>query len=261
MPHFAANLSLLFTELKFTERFNAAKQHGFDAIEIQFPYQETADTLLNLLHENELQLILFNVDADDLLNGGEGLACVPSKQAQFQEAVEKAQHYAKILTPEFINVLPGRALNPEHHDRYLKQFNENLHFALTQFSAIGVKTVFEAINTYDLPGFIVSRTQHMLNILAQIKHPNLMLQLDIYHMHRMGDDVCHFIKKHTPLIGHIQFADHPGRHQPGTGLIDFVELFDTLDHSTYPGWVGAEYLPQGPTTSSLEWLTKFAHRS
>jgi len=261
MPRFSANLSLLFPELEFTNRFSAAKAHGFQAIEIQFPYQETADTLLNLLCENDLELVLFNVDADDLLQGGEGLACIPEKQQQFQEAVAQASSYAKILNPQFINVLPGRAINPANHNRYCDQFNKNLHFALTHFSEIGVKTVFEAINTYDLPGFIVSQTQHMLEILTQIKNPNLMLQFDIYHMHRMGEDVCHFIKEHTSLIGHIQFADYPGRHQPGTGTINFAELFDTLDHSTYSGWLGAEYLPQGTTTSSLDWLKKITHQS
>ena len=261
MPRFTANLSLLFPELKFTERFSAAKRHGFDAIEIQFPYQETADTLLNLLRENDLKLVLFNVDADDLPQGGEGLACVPKKQQQFQEAVAQASTYAKILNPKFINVLPGRAINPKHHNHYLEQFNENLHFALTQFSDLGVKTVFEAINTQDLPGFIISQTQQMLAVLVQINHPDLMLQFDIYHMHRMGENVCHFITTQAPLIGHIQFADHPGRHQPGTGTIDFVELFDTIDRSTYTGWVGAEYQPQGPTTTSLSWLTRFTSRS
>jgi len=254
MLKFTANLSLLFTELEFLDRFKAAKECGFDAVEIQFPYSYSAKQIKQKLVENDLKLILFNVEADDLLAGGEGLAAIPEKQKMFSKALEKSYAYAKILQPDVINILPGRCFEHEKIDDYLATFKNNLSLALDIFSPLGIKTVFEAINTKDMPGFIIHNGSQMLKILEQLKHPMLFMQYDIYHMESMGENISLFINQHANKIGHIQFADVPGRGQPGTGKINFEQLFLTIDQSDYTGWIGAEYNPIGTSKQSLGWL-------
>lgn len=261
MPRYAANLSLLFNETKLIKRFQAASGQGFSAVEIQFPYTLPAKDIQTELTTNQLQLILFNVAVDDLLHGGEGLACVPQKRKLFQAAIEQTVAYAEVLKPEIINVLPGRCLNKNCREKYMHTFKENLAYALQTFSPLGIKTVFEAINTYDMPGFLVHSSQQMLNILADLNHPMLSMQYDIYHMARMGENPVEFIKQQGVNIGHIQFADNPGRGQPGTGSIDFGQLFNVIDNSDYSGWLGAEYLPVGTTVDSLSWFHRYKLRN
>jgi len=254
MLNFSANLSLLFTEVDLIDRFKAAKNVGFEAVEIQFPYSLSAEIIKNTLEEQQLKLVLFNVDADDLLQGGEGLACVPEKQAQFRQAIAETLVYAKLLKPEAINVLPGRCFNEQRKQDYLKTFKENLIFAVESFALLGIKTVFEAINSHDMPGFIIHNGQQMLDILDELNHPKLFMQYDIYHAQMMGDEPDEFIARHANKIGHIQFADCPGRGQPGTGHINFERIFQAIEKSGYSGWVGAEYNPVGTTSESLDWL-------
>jgi hydroxypyruvate isomerase len=254
MLNFAANVSLLFNEVELINRFKAAKQQGFDAVEIQFPYSLSAELLKNVLEEQQLKLVLFNVDANDLLNGGEGLASVPEKRNQFRQAVAQTIEYAKILKPEAINVLPGCCFDERRKQGYLKTFTENLFFAAETFAALGIKTVFEAINTHDMPGFIINNGQQMLDLLGRLKHPRVFMQYDIYHMQMMGEKPHEFIARHADKIGHIQFADCPGRGQPGTGQIDFKRVFSAIEKSGYSGWVGAEYKPVGTTSESLGWF-------
>jgi hydroxypyruvate isomerase len=254
MLKFTANLSLLFTEVELINRFKAAKQQGFDAVEIQFPYSLSAETLKKTLKEQQLKLVLFNVDADDLLRGGEGLACVPEKRDQFRQAVAQSLEYAKLLKPEVINVLPGRCFNENRKQDYLETFKENLCFAVDAFASLGIKTVFEAINSHDMPGFVIHNGQQMLGILDDLNLPMLFMQYDIYHMQMMGDKPDEFIARHADKIGHIQFADCPGRGQPGTGQINFEHVFSVIEKSSYSGWVGAEYNPFGTTSESLDWF-------
>lgn len=256
MLNFSANISLLFTEAALIERFKAAKQQGFNAVELQFPYGVDAETLNHALLENDLKLVLFNVAADDLLQGGEGLACVPEKREQFRLAVEQACAYARLLKPDVINVLPGRCLDERRLQEYLETFYENLYFAAGAFAVMGIKTVFEAINTLDMPGFIIHSGAQMLAVLERLKHADLLMQYDIYHLHRMGENPAEFIARHADKIGHLQFADSPGRGQPGTGQIDFEHLFAVIEQSAYQGWVGAEYKPVGTTIDSLGWLQR-----
>ena len=254
MLNFAANLSVLFTEVELINRFKAAKQAEFEAVEIQFPYSLNAETLKNILEEQQLKLVLFNVDADDLLKGGEGLACVPEKQDQFRQAVAQTLEYAKLLEPEAINILPGRCFKADRKQEYLETFKENLHFAVEAFTPLGIKTLFEAINSHDMPGFIIHNSQQMLDILNELSLPKLFMQYDIYHAQMMGDKPEEFIGRYADKIGHIQFADCPGRGQPGTGQIDFERIFSVIEKSAYLGWIGAEYNPVGTTSESLDWL-------
>ncbi|MDQ7089993.1 MAG: TIM barrel protein [Methylococcales bacterium] len=253
MLKFSANLSLLFTELSFMDRFEAAKTCGFEAVEIQFPYELSAEAIQQQLEQHHLKLVLFNVDAGDLMLGGEGLAAVPEKKDDFKQAVKQAAHYAKILKPEMINVLAGRCFDDTKKSLYLETFKENLEYTLSILSPLGVNTVFEAINGYDMPHFIVDNSPQMRAIQLAINHPDLLMQYDIYHMHRMGETCAEMIRAYAPYMGHIQFADSPKRGQPDTGEINFKELFDAIEQSTYQHWLGAEYNPIGTTQESLGW--------
>ena len=253
MLNFSANLSVLFTELPFMQRFKAAKENGFDAVEIQFPYQFTPKQIKQALDENALKLVLFNINVDKLLQGSEGLAAVPEKKTEFKQALEQACRYAELLHPKVINVLAGRCFDNSKKSLYLDTFQHSLHLALEAFSPLRIKTVFEAINTYDMPQFLIHNSTQMLEILTQINHPDLLMQYDIYHMTRMGDDCANFIQQHATKIGHLQFADTPLRGEPNTGEIDFKSLFVAIDSSNYQGWLGAEYNPTTTTLESLGW--------
>ncbi|MEQ1546407.1 TIM barrel protein [Methyloglobulus sp.] len=253
---FSANLSMLFSEFELIDRFQAAKACGFDAVEIQFPYSVHPEIMAGLLAEQQLKLVLFNVAAGDLLQGGEGLASVPEKKEQFEDAITQAVAYAHYVKPEAINILPGRCLDKRQKSRYLETFKENLLLAADTLAPLRIKAVFEAINTYDMPDFLVYSGKQMLSIVKQLKHPNLFMQYDIYHMHRMGENTADFIARHADKIGHIQFADCPGRGQPGTGEIDFQQFFSVIENSNYSGWCGAEYKPVEASCDSFGWLSK-----
>lgn len=254
MLKFSANLSLLFTEVALPERFKLAREAGFSGVEIQFPYQLPAEQIQEALLEHQLELVLFNIPADDLLQGGEGLAAVPEKQAQFQEAVAQAADYAAILQPRCINVLPGCCFDNSRYADYLETLLSNLDYAASCMAELGVMTVFEAINSFDMPHFIIDTSAKMLETLQRVNHPNLRLQYDIYHLSRMGEDCAGFLAEQLDKIGHIQFADCPGRGEPGTGHLDFAGLFEQLQQSSYSGWVGAEYRPQQSSLASFSWF-------
>lgn len=255
MVRFAANLSLLFTELPLLERFAAARAAGFEAVEIQFPYELEVATLQAQLRAHDLQLVLINVPAGDLMQGGDGLAGVPGREPEFRAAVQEALRYAQALRVPTVNVLPGR--QPEGVDaaRCQDTLVGNLRHAAQALQGIGVGAVFEAINTFDMPRFCVHSLAQMLAVQDAVAHPNLKLQFDIYHLARMGEDVAPALRAHCARIGHIQFADLPGRGAPGSGTLDFAALFALLDQLPYTGWCGAEYRPTGPTADSLSWLS------
>ena len=255
---FTANLSMLFTEVTLIERFQAAKNCGFDAVEIQFPYELSSEVIKEELKKHQLQLVQFNVAANDLLQGGEGLAAVPGKVEQFRDAVTQASEYAKILKPVCINVLAGCCFDQNRVKDYQQIYKDNLEFAVASFASLGVSTVFEAINTYDMPEFLIHSGEQMLQILEAVNHPKLLMQYDIYHMSRMDEDIVEFINQHAEKIGHFQFADDPGRGQPSTGEIDFVRVFAAIEQSGYQGWMGAEYKPVGSTEASLSWFKRLS---
>ena len=252
MLQFSLNLSLLFTEKPLIERFEAARSAGFNAIEIQFPYSLSIEQIKQQLAQHQLKLVLFNVDADTLLQGGEGLAAMPEKKARFRQAVEQTLRYAEALKPEAINILPGCCFDAARKADYVATFKENLLYATERFSPLGITTVFEAVNTQDMPGFLIDSGQAMLDILAELNHPGLAMQYDIYHMQKMGENCAGFLAQHVDKIGHIQFADCPGRSEPGSGQVDFAHLFKLIDQSAYRGWCGAEYRPTHDTLQSLQ---------
>ncbi len=241
----------MYTEYPLRERFAAAKNDGFDAVEIQFPYEIPLPELQSLLAQHSQQCILINVPAGDLMAGGEGLACVPERQHAFDEALQLCVTYAAALQVRCVNVLPGRCVHEDRLTSYWQTLRQNLRKAAETLQPLGIVATFEAINTHDMPSFMVSSAQQMLDMITDIGHPNLKAQWDIYHMARMNQPLASWIQANVEMVGHIQFADSPQRHEPGTGDLDFPTLFRAVRDSGYSGWVGAEYRPSGSTTESL----------
>lgn len=255
-----ANVSMLFTEYPLAERIAAARQAGFSAIEVQFPYELSCQQWREQLDANAMKLALINLPAGDLMSGGEGLAAVPDRRDEFKAALTEGLKYAKALQVDAVNILPGACHNTEHYPQYRATLINNLTLAAGALQKIGVRATFEAINTYDMPGFMVSSLADMQNILADVNHPNLFMQYDCYHMARMQEPLLLQLPNVIEQIGHIQFADCPGRGQPGSGQLNYRQIFKTLQSLNYPFWVGAEYHPQGGNSAnSLNWLSLFPH--
>ncbi len=254
MLKFSANISLLFTEHPILERFQAAADCGFKAVEIQFPYDEDAKLIKSAADSAGVEIVLINVPAGDLMQGGKGLAGMPGKEKEYQQALDLCVQYAEIIKPRCINVLAGREENSDLHYDCHRTFIANLRHTAEVLDQMGITTVFEAVNLHDTPSFLVHNLREQIEILEEVQHPNVMLQYDIYHMHRMGEHICENIFEHGHIIGHIQFADAPGRAEPGTGEIDFTAAFKAIEDSAFNGWVGAEYNPTAGTEDSLGWL-------
>lgn len=254
----AANLTLLFTEVDFLSRFEAAAKAGFDGVECQFPYAFDAEQIRERLDRHGLPMVLFNLPAGDWARGERGIACHPDRVDEFRAGVAQAIDYARVLGVTQVNCLAG--IRPEGMDeaRIQETFVENLRYAAGMLEAVGIRLMMEMINTRDVPGFYLSGTQQALTIRKAVSSENLFLQYDVYHMHVMEEDLACTIETNLKMIGHIQVADHPGRHEPGTGEIDFASLFRHLDRLRYPGWVSAEYLPVGNTQSGLTWRITFS---
>ncbi|MBM3503354.1 MAG: TIM barrel protein [Alphaproteobacteria bacterium] len=256
MPRFSANLSLLFTEHAVLDRFAAARDAGFEAVEIQFPYDLPVEHWRRAKERSGLDFVLFNVPAGDLPKGGAGLAGVPGREGHFRAAVAEAKHYAEALAPRAVNVLAGWPSPTVDRDRCRESLVANLGYAADVMSSLGVRVVVEPINRVDRPDSLVATSHDGLEILATVGHANLALQWDAYHMAMMGEDPAASLPALADKIGHIQFADAPGRQEPGTGAIDFDALFTAIDSCAYEGWVGAEYVPSGATRDSLNWLRR-----
>ena len=251
MPRFAPNLSMLFTEVPFLDRFDLAAQAGFTAVEFQFPYDEPAEAILGALTRNDLELVLFNLPGGDHRAGERGLAALPDRREAFGESVREGIAYARTLHPRLVNCLAGRVQEEDENDAILIA---NVHFAAEALKAVGVGMVIEALNDHDTPDYALPTSRSVLELMAEVESDNVRLQFDVYHAVRMGEDPFAIIREFAHAIGHIQIADAPGRHEPGTGEIDFPALFDAIDRSGYDGWVGLEYNPVGKTPESFSLL-------
>lgn len=255
-----ANLSLLFTELPLLERVRAAAEAGFAGVEIQFPYEVPAAALQAELQRSGLPLVLFNLPAGDLMQGGAGLAAVPGREAQFAAGLRQALEYAEVARPQKINVLAGRLAEGVEREQALALLAEHLRQTAEAFAGRGIAVLMEAINLHDMPGFLLNTPQHLLDMLARVGHPNLAAQLDFYHMARMGLDLADCVRQLQGHIGHVQFADAPGRGEPGSGELDFEPALAALRAQGYAGWLGAEYRPVGATSAGLGWLPGWRER-
>ena len=249
-----ANISTLFTEYTLLDRFSAALDCGFSGVEIQFPYSASISDLVNAQTRSGSKTSLINIAAGDLLTGGEGLACVPKQRDAFKRAVEQCLTYAQELSVEQVNVLSGRCLDSSQSERYYDTFLNNLEYASDQLQSINVGTVFEAINTIDMPHFLIHNVDQMQQVMSDLNHSNLSMQYDIYHMAKMNEPIIEQLPNIVHQIGHIQFADTPDRHEPNSGKLTFTEIFQTIKASNYQGWLGAEYHPTKKTEKTLDWM-------
>ena len=259
MPKFAANLTMLFNEVPFLERFAAAARAGFEAVEFLFPYPYPAPALADGLETHRLQLVLHNLPAGNWEAGERGIACLPDRVGEFQDGVGLAIEYAKALRVPQLNCLVGIPTAGLDRDRVDTTLVENLRFAAAALKTAGIRLLVEPCNSYDIPGFALSRSKDALALINAVGSDNLYLQYDIYHMQRMEGELAATIAAHLPRIGHIQLADNPGRHEPGTGEINYAFLFALLDRLGYAGYVGCEYKPLATTEEGLNWLDRVAH--
>jgi hydroxypyruvate isomerase len=254
MVKFAANLSLMFNEVPFLDRFEAAAAAGFEAVEFMFPYDFEVDDIRARLKANGLELVLFNLPAGNWDAGQRGIAIYPNLTAEFRDSAALAARYADALGCTKLHCLAGTAPLGADLRNMRKTYVENLRFAADLFAKDGITLLIEAINTRDVPGYFLDTTAKAADIIESVDAGNLRLQYDVYHMQIMEGDLAATIEKFLPRIAHIQIADTPGRHQPGTGEINFPFVFDHLDRIGYAGWIGCEYRPRGSTLESLGWL-------
>ena len=252
----AVNLSLIFTEVPLIERFQLAKQHGFDHVEIQFPYELSIPEIREQLDQHQLSLCLINVPAGDLMTGGNGLAGIPGEELNYKHALEKAIAYAKALGIPRLNVLAGR--QPEDADLLpcLNTLADNLKLTCLMCHDAGIEPVIEVINGIDMPRFLLQNIAQAQEMREAVQSPHLKLQFDCYHMAMMGEDVLEVLQENIDWIGHIQVADYPHRHEPLTGMLPFADLFAWLKQH-YKKFVAAEYKPESTSSLSFEWKNKF----
>ena len=258
MPKFAANLTMLFNEVPFLDRFERAAKAGFTAVEFLFPYAYPAQELKARLQANGLQLVLHNLPPGNWDGGERGIACLPGRDDEFKRGIEQALHYAAALHCPRIHVMAGLA--PEGSDRTTLRatYLANLAWAAAQAAPQGIDVLIEPINFYDIPGFYLNTTAQALSILDEVGDDNAYVQYDIYHAQRMEGELAATMAKNLSRIAHMQLADNPGRNEPGTGEINYTFLFAHLDRIGYSGWIGCEYKPAGLTEAGLGWRQRLA---
>ena len=256
MPKFAANLTMLFTEHPFLDRFEHAAKAGFKAVEFLFPYAWPAEEIRQRLDANGLTLILHNLPAGDWDAGERGIACLPDRVAEFRDGVAKAIVYAKALGVKQLNCLAGKAPEGVADDVLRQTFVENLRFAAAALKMAKLRLLIEPINPFDIPGFYLNRTDQAIAILDEVGADNAFVQYDIYHAQRMEGELGATLEKNLARIGLIQLADNPGRNEPGTGEINYPFLFKLIDRIGYTGTIGCEYKPAGTTEAGLGWREK-----
>ena len=252
MPRFAANLSFLFNEVPFMERFDLAREHGFKAIEFMSPYYWPVRDIREQLDKHKLELVLFNTAQGHWAAGERGIAALPGREAEFDAAIAQALTYAGVLANKLIHVMAG--LEPDGANA--KSFTTNLRRAADQAASHGVTLVIEPINTRDMPGYFLVRTRQALDIIADIGRPNLGLQFDLYHRHMTEGDVEAGLAEVKGIARHMQIASPPDRGEPGRGDLDFQRLLSLIDASGYNGHIGLEYKPRGATIPGLAWMQK-----
>jgi hydroxypyruvate isomerase len=258
MPKFAANLTMLFTEHPFLDRFERASNAGFTAVEFLFPYSFATADIQSRLTRFGLELVLHNLPAGDWDAGERGIACLPDRVNEFREGVARAIEVGTALGVPQLNCLAGKAPAGAAHKSLHDTFVDNLRFAAAELKQAKLKLLIEPINTYDIPGFFLNRTAQALAILDEVGADNLFVQYDIYHAQRMEGEIAATLQKQLARIGHVQIADNPGRNEPGTGELNYAFLFAHLDRIGYAGHVGCEYKPATTTEAGLGWRQRLA---
>lgn len=254
MPRFDANISWLFTELPFLDRFEAAAKAGFQAVEIQNPYEQSKAAIVERLARHGLEVALHNMPAGDWAAGERGFACLPGRVADFRASVEQALDYATALRAPRIHCLAGVAPPGADPARLRATYVDNLRHLAAQAARARIEVMIEPINTRDIPCYFLNRSAQAVSLLDEIGARNVRLQYDVYHMQIMEGDLVPTIERLLPRIGHVQIADTPGRHEPGTGEINYPFVLGKLDALGYAGWVGCEYRPRAGTAEGLGWM-------
>ncbi|MCW5719375.1 MAG: hydroxypyruvate isomerase [Bauldia sp.] len=258
MPRFSANLSMLYGEVEFLDRFAAAAKDGFTGVEYLFPYDFPKETVAEKLKANGLEQVLHNLPAGNWGGGERGIGCLPDRVDEFKAGVATAIDYATTLGCKQVNCLAGIAPDGVPADVLKATLVSNLKYAAAELKQAGIRLLLEAINTRDIPGFFVNKSAQAIAIMDEVGSDNLFLQYDFYHMQIMEGDLTPTFKRLKDRIAHVQIADNPGRNEPGTGEINYDFLFGMLDAEGYAGWVGAEYRPKAGTTAGLGWMKRLA---
>jgi hydroxypyruvate isomerase len=257
MPKFCANLTLLYNEHAFLDRFASAAEAGFKGVEYLFPYEHDKERLADALRKHELVQVLHNLPAGKWAEGERGIACHPDRVGEFQDGVGLAIEYATALGCKQVNCLAGLSPAGVPEERQRTTLVANLKFAALKLSEAGIRLLIEPINTLDIPGFYLTHSAQALGIIDEVGSDNLFLQYDIYHMQIMEGDLARTIQKNLARISHMQLADNPGRNEPGTGEINYAFLFDFIDSIGYQGWIGCEYKPKTTTGEGLSWIAPY----
>jgi hydroxypyruvate isomerase len=261
MPRFSANLSMLYPEHAFLDRFAAAAADGFRAVEYVGAYDQEPEELRRLLDAHGLTQALFNMPAGDWAAGERGIACHPDRRDEFRQGVETTIAYAKATGCTQVNCLAGIAPVGPYRSELEAVLVDNLKYAAPRLEAAGIRLLVEPINPMDIPGFLVNSSSDYEYLAAAVGHENLWLQYDFYHMQIVRGDLIREFKRLQPRIAHVQIADNPGRNEPGTGEINYTTIFAMLDAVGYAGWVGAEYRPKGATSTGLGWFESWKGRA
>jgi hydroxypyruvate isomerase len=258
MPQFAANLTMLFNEVPFLDRFERAARAGFQAVEFLFPYDFASQEIRSRLDAHGLSLVLHNLPAGDWAAGERGIACHPDRVQEFRDGVQRAVEYAQALGVKQLNCLAGKVPAGVDADTARRTFVDNLRFAAPVLQKAGLKLLIEPINHFDIPGFFLTRSDQAIAILDEVAAPNAFLQYDIYHAQREEGEIAATLQRLMPRIGHIQLADNPGRNEPGTGELNWPFLFAHIDRLGYAGHIGCEYKPATTTEAGLGWMQRLA---
>ena len=259
MPKFSANITMMFQEVPFMDRFAAAAKVGFKAVEFMFPYDYPIADLQRELTANGLKLVLFNLPAGNWAAGDRGIAVDPSRQAEFQAGVQKAAEYAKALGVPQVNCMVGKKMAEVPAAEQRQTMVKNLRFAAETLAKANVKLLVEPLNFRDMPGFTLNTTTQVLEFLDEVGHANAFLQYDVYHAQRMEGELVGILRANLARIPHIQVADNPGRHQPGTGEINYRWLLAEFDAAGYTGYIGLEYIPTPDSVASLGWVAEYGY--
>ncbi|RQP25299.1 hydroxypyruvate isomerase [Piscinibacter terrae] len=256
MPRFAANLTLMFNEVPFLDRFERATKAGFEAVEFQFLYEWPVSEVAARLQGNGLTAVLHNFPAGDWAQGDRGLACQPRRQEEFRASVPQAIGYARALGVDRLHCLSGIEPEDPLPTAIFDTLIANLRWAADECAKAGLKVLIEPINRHDVPGYFVRDTTRALQVMDAVGADNLLLQYDLYHAQRSEGELAATMERLLPRIGHMQIADNPGRHEPGTGEINYPFLFQRMDALGYAGWVGCEYIPLSRTEDGLAWMPR-----
>ena len=254
MPRFAANLTMMYPEHAFLERFEAAARDGFKAVEFLFPYEHAAAEIRSRLDAHGLELALFNAPPGDWAKGERGIASRPGREEEFRGSIGRALEYARVLGNQRLHVMAGLIGPEENRARHREVYLRNLAHAAREAAALGITVLIEPINTRDIPGFFLNRQDDAHAICAELAAPNLQVQMDLYHCQIVEGDLATKIRRHIEGVGHIQIAGVPERHEPSLGEVNYPYLFELIDSLGYAGWIGCEYRPRRGTSEGLAWI-------